>query len=280
MKNGYFFGEACKNTFLIFDCLSIAKLDEDFIKKAHECLLKEKKDDAMILIDGQAKEDALYARMLVLGVDGTFGEFCGNGSRACAAYLFSNYPQYKRFYLVSNQGTHQLLRYPDGVYSTQLPPIKFELNAKFIGRPDLFHQENGFYSLSFEGKHLIYAEAIEPHLIVQEELNDKELLELGQKLNQRKDLFPLNINVNSIKQIKQNTIRVRTYERGVQRLTEACGTGSSCSSAWFLKNTPGIVQVITMGGSMIISIDSAGLQLKGPAMTEKTFHTFDAEKPN
>ena len=269
MKNGYYPAEACQNTFLIFDFLTIHSLCDSLKQKALEYLVKEKKDDAMILIDGQEKSDAYYAKMLVLGVDGAFGEFCGNGSRACAAYLFYNYPKYKRFFLVSNRSTHELLRYEDGTYSTQLPKINFELNKKFIGRPELFHKKNDFSSMEFEGKHLIYAEAIEPHLIVEEQISDDELLELGKKINRRADLFPLKINVNAIQTMGQFSIRVRTYERGVQRLTQSCGTGSSCSAAWFLKTRTGTVNVLTLGGTMTITIDSNGLQLKGPANVEK-----------
>jgi len=274
MKDGYYLAEAIRNTFLIYDGLKHSSLDQSVMQRIHSCLIKENRDDAMILVDGQVKDNAFFARMIVLGVDGALGEFCGNGSRACAAYLFTHYPQYQNFFLVSNRGTHQLHRYQDGTYSTHLPHVNFEINPKFVALPEKFVKNNQFYSFAFEGKHLFYADAIEPHLIVQEEISDDELEQLGKAINQQKELFPLGINVNACRILNDNAIRVRTYERGVQRLTQACGTGSCCSAAWYLKGREGQVQVTTLGGQLEISFFSEGLKLKGPATIE-SFRAFE-----
>ncbi|MBF8263906.1 MAG: diaminopimelate epimerase [Parachlamydiales bacterium] len=278
MKDGYFLAEGCQNTFLIYDAATRRTLDPAFLKWVHSYLIKEKRDDAMILVDGQADGDTFSARMVVLGVDAELGEFCGNGSRACAAYLFSHYPQYINFNLISNRGVHRLLRHSDGTYSTFLPRVNFEINRKFIAKPEMFDKNGRFYSFEFKGKHLFYADAIEPHLIVQEKLSDDELEELGKAVNQLKDLFPLGINVNSCRVINDHAIRVRTFERGVQRLTQACGTGSCCSSAWFLKDEDGRVQVTTLGGQLEIALGPDGLELRGPATIE-SFHPFDESNP-
>ena len=277
MKNGYYLAEACQNTFLIYDGMTLGTLDKKFMQQIHSYLIKENRDDAMILVDGKANGNTLSARMLVLGVDAEMGEFCGNGSRACAAYLFSHYPQYQHFCLVSNRGVHELRRYEDGTYSTHLPHVNFEINPKFIAHPEKFIKNDRFYSFAFEGFHLFYADAIEPHLVVQEEISDDELLELGRAINQQKELFPLGINVNAIRILGTHAIRVRTYERGVQRLTQSCGTGSCCSAAWYLKGQEGRVQVTTMGGQLEITLLNDGIMLKGPAVVE-TFHLFDKRK--
>jgi diaminopimelate epimerase len=273
MKNGYYLADACHNTFLIWDCIDLPALDESARQCIHSNLLKENRDDAMILISGRPDEDALAVQMLVLGVDGLMGDFCGNGSRACAAYLFSHYPQYRHFYLVSPRGRHHLLRYSDGTYSTQLPPINFNLNSKFIARPNEFSEDGSFYYLTFNAKRLFYADAIEPHLIVENEIGDDELLDLGRAVNQRTDLFPLGINVNAIRILGSHSIRVRTYERGVQRLTQSCGTGSCCSAAWYLKDQTGEVRVTTLGGQLEISLLEDALRLRGPATIEG-YQTF------
>src|SRR3990172_4448657 len=274
MTDGYYLAEAIQNTFIIYDGLKHSVLDKAFLLRIHSHLIKENRDDAMILVDGQTKDNAFYARMIVLGVDGEFGEFCGNGSRACAAYLFEHYPQYQKIFLVSNRGTHQLHRYQDGTYSTHLPFVNFEINPKFVAQPEKFERNNSFYSLAFDGKHLFYADAIEPHLVIQEEISDEELEQLGRAINQQKELFPLGINVNACRILKDNAIRVRTYERGVQRLTQACGTCSCCSSACYLKGQEGQVQVTTMGGQLEITLLSDGLRLKGPATLE-SFRPFE-----
>jgi diaminopimelate epimerase len=92
-------------------------------------------------------------------------------------------------------------------------------------------------------------------------------------INDQKELFPLGINVNS-RHILDDGVLVRTFERGVQRLTQACGTGSSCTSAWHLKGKEGKVKVTTMGGNMEVTVQRDGIVLRGPATVE-SFRSFD-----
>ena len=274
MHDEYYFAEACENIFLLFDYMNVRNLDESALGRIRASLIKEKRNLAMILLDREAKGDTIFAHMLIFGVDGTIREFCPNGSRACAAYLFSRYPEYNHFYLVSNRGIHQLLRYQDGSYSTHLPPIHFEINPKFIAQPDRFSKNDGFYSFVFEGKHFTYADAMEPHLMIQEEIGDQELLRLGKRINELKDLFPLGINVNSCRVLDELSILIRTYEHQVEVLTQSCGAGSCCTTAWYLKGKEGTVKVTTLGGNLEISVLNDGIELKGPATIE-SFCTCD-----
>ncbi len=265
-NNKYILAEACKNTFVIFDAIELQTLSDDFLKMAHDRLIAENRDDAMILVDGRNKDENFYVRMVVLGVDGELGEFCGNGARACAAYLFSNYKEFKNFYIVTPRGEHKLYKYEGGIYSVELPLVTFELNKKFITKPELFENHGNLYSINLCGKNLTYAAAIEPHLVIQEYLNDDELLLIGEKINSMREIFPLGINVNSCYVKKDGTLFVRTYERGVQRLTLSCGTGSSSCSAIYLGNKPGEVNIETLGGPLEVKIKSSSFELKGPAI--------------
>jgi diaminopimelate epimerase len=247
----YFLAEACENTFVVFDCLGTPVVESPFLQKAHDCLVQEKRDDALILIDGQAHTDALYLQMMVLGLDGSLGEFCGNGARAIAAYLFENYPMYKQFFLKTPVGVLALNKHGLEIYSVQLPPARLQWNPKFICK--------GFNEL----KHFTFVDMIEPHLVFEGELSDEELISLGRKLNAQKEIFPLGINLNAWRVLTDGSLYVRTYERGVQRLTQACGSGSvSCAVVY--KQT-GSIQVTTAGGLLEIAIQKDGIILKGPA---------------
>ena len=78
-------GEGCANTFIVFDLIESPELfTEHFIQKALQALLDEGCDDALILLPTQ--EPATFI-MKVLEPDGSFAQFCGNGSRVVAAYL-------------------------------------------------------------------------------------------------------------------------------------------------------------------------------------------------
>ena len=259
----YHLAQACENTFVLFDCLDLSEQDSgctpSFIGKgvvseplldwAHSCLQNEDRDDALILVGDRIEGKDLYARMVVLGLDRNLGEFCGNGARACAAYLFSKYPQFQKFFLVTPFGVHPLEKWSDGAYSIKLPLPSFEINPKFIAVPQLFG--------------LQYVEVIEPHLVIQAELTDEELFLLGKQLNGNKEVFPLGINVNAWHAVGDHHLHVKTYERGVQRLTRSCGTGSIACAASFRKK--GMLKVSTPGGNLEIAIETDGVQLKGPA---------------
>jgi diaminopimelate epimerase len=249
----YYLAEACQNTFVLMDCLEPSMDPTLILHQAHEYLKYENRDDALILTEGARQGNAFYARMVVLGLDGTLGEFCGNGSRACAAYLFERYPRVEKFFLTTKYGAHPLMRHDDGFYSIKLPPARFEINDKFIANPNLFKKAYGFD----------YVEMIEPHLVVQKAMSDEELLSLGRELNSRKDLFPHGININAWQKLNEGSLHVKTYERGVQRLTRSCGTGSMSCAAFC--GFHGNVHVSTPGGSLIIQVQGDGIVLKGPA---------------
>ena len=244
----YYLAEACQNTFVLFDCLDAPRLEPDFLQKAHAILLQEDRDDAMILTDSRVQGDTLYMRMVVLGIDSAFGEFCGNGARACAAYLFEHYPAYHHFSLVTPWGHHPLAQKEAGLYSITLPFPSFRLNPKFITQlPTGFH----------------FAEMIEPHLIMQAAISDEQLFDIGKTLNQEREHFPLGINVNAWHVMDDQTIFVKTYERGVQRLTKSCGTGSTSCAAFHKKR--GTCTVVTPGGSLQFLLKEREIVMTGPA---------------
>jgi diaminopimelate epimerase len=249
----YYLAEACRNTFVLFDCLDESYKEELFFYRARQMLQDENRDDALILSEGELEGDAFSTRMLVLGLDGTFGEFCGNGARACASYLFKNYPFLKKIFLKTPHGRHQLLQHEDGKYSIKLPAARFQYNSKFVADIDQFQAKYPFR----------YVEMVEPHLVVEEKMSDEKLFQLGRELNQQKELFPLGINLSAWHVLDQDWIFVKTYERGVQRLTKSCGTGAmSCATVY---KGQGMIHALTPGGALEINFDGEGIQLKGPA---------------
>lgn len=241
--------EACGNTFVLFDCLRQTHLSSSFLKKAHQRLLKENRDDALLLLNGDNLGLTLELEMLVLGVDGQLAEFCGNGARSIAAFLFNYYSHFEHFVLKTPRGKYPLFKHADGNYSVQLQLPQFPSQSSFLpkGAP------KGFF----------FVDMLEPHLVFQGHLEDRELLRLGRTLNQQKDLFPFGINVNACHLIDKDLLSVTTYERGVQRLTQSCGSGSLASASLYKKE--GTMTVKTPGGFLEITFSSHSALLKGPA---------------
>jgi diaminopimelate epimerase len=240
---------ACENTFLLFDFMA-TKVNSQILLEAHKHLVKEKRDDALLLTEGEFKEGALYLKMLVLGRDGNLGEFCGNGSRTVAAYLYEYYSPIQHYFIKTKQGEHELKKYNHHEYSITLPAARFEINDKFIKSP----QKLGDFQ---------YVEMIEPHLVIEKKLQDEELFLMGRSLNELKELFPHGINVNAWHHVDDQTIFVKTYERGVQNLTRSCGTGSMSCAAISKKK---YLNVKTPGGKLKIILEPKSIELVGPAI--------------
>lgn len=253
----YYLTEACQNTFVLFDCIDEKKISRSVLKQARQCIENENRDDALILLNGHSKFSSFFVELIVLGLDGQIAEFCGNGARACAAYLFSAYPHFKKQFLKTSHGCHPLSKCNDAVYSVKVPPAKFEWNRKFVTDPEFLKAR---YDLE-------YVETGEPHLIIKQFLEDEQLVSIGRELNKQNWLFPYGINVNAWSELKEGELFVKTYERGVQRLTKSCGTGSMACAAFY--SPKGTVQVKTPGGQLSVTFSEDKIELTGEGLLTK-----------
>jgi diaminopimelate epimerase len=80
--------------------------------------------------------------------------------------------------------------------------------------------------------------------------------------------FPKGANVNFVEKTGKNSIRIRTFERGVEDETFSCGTGATASAAVMHKLglTGDVVKVETRGGPLTIYLQG-GVKMQGPAVT-------------
>lgn len=70
------------------------------------------------------------------------------------------------------------------------------------------------------------------------------------------DAFPKGINVNYVEQINADSIKVRTYERGVEDETYSCGTGVCAAAMAFALQTKSPFNqfnIQTKGGNLVVS---------------------------
>jgi diaminopimelate epimerase len=114
-----------------------------------------------------------------------------------------------------------------------------------------------------------------PHAVVQypglREADERELFELGRKLRYH-PAFPKGANVNFLEKLGENRFYERTWERGVEDFTYACGTGTGASVYALAQSRQcgDHVQVEMKGGLLIVDIVRVGkkctdLLLTGPA---------------
>lgn len=134
--------------------------------------------------------------------DGSEANMCGNGSRACAHYAFINGLAPKSMKFLTGAGVIGADVEENMVLSELTPP-------KIIDKEIM---ENGklWWKIDTGVPHLVQ---ITDNI---EEFDINEARELRHKYN---------ANVNIVSVLADGNLRVRTYERGVENETLACGTG-------------------------------------------------------
>ena len=95
-----------------------------------------------------------------------------------------------------------------------------------------------------------------PHYVrFVENLKDYEVFQQGKSIRYS-EKFPEGINVNFVEVLSENHLSVRTYERGVEDETLACGTGiTACVLAYAFKNQllEGNIKINALGGNLAVS---------------------------
>lgn len=113
-----------------------------------------------------------------------------------------------------------------------------------------------------------------PHAVMFVQDADEAMVgEWGREVRNHPMFQPRGTNVNFVQLKESNVIRVRTYERGVEGETLACGTGVVASAiiANLFHRVPAPIQVQVQGGDTLeVSFQAEGekisdVQLKGPA---------------
>ncbi len=200
-------------------------------------------------------------RMRYYNSDGGEAEMCGNGARCFARYA--------------------------GRLAGKTDTISFEtiagvISAEFVG-------ENNVRLAMSEPKDLRLAQAVPvngeahtvhslntgvPHAVLfVEDLENTPVLTLGAAVRYHDAFSPRGTNVNFARQIAPGTVAVRTYERGVEGETLACGTGVVATALLFHETTgaasPVSVQV-RGGDTMQVAFEKNGenygnVTLTGPA---------------
>ncbi len=158
-------------------------------------------------------------RMLFYNADGSAGEMCGNGARCICRYGFES----------GLSGEKQVVETPSGIVTgtridqrnyrirlTDPSVIRLKYPVDAMGR----EWQCSYIELGVPGL---------PHAVVEvERLGEKsfeDLRELGKTLRYH-TAFPKGANVNFYELTGEDELLIRTYERGVEDFTYACGTGT------------------------------------------------------
>lgn len=201
--------------------------------------------DGLLTIDDGENTDF---KMEYFNSDGSDGMLCGNGARCIIKYAdFSG----------RINGTSTKFTFNGEDFSGVLideDVIRFQLNSPTKLREN-FEIEilNKKFNVSFldAGAHHVVVNIDEPINAI-EGIELFPIEEFGREIRYSEYFKPLGTNVNFIS-IKNNIINIRTYERGVEQETLACGTGSVASAIIAFRegkiSTP--VKLKTKGGDVL-----------------------------
>ena len=163
-------------------------------------------------------------KMLFFNSDGSVGEMCGNGARCVCRYGFENGLAGEAQAVETTAGTVFGRRMDRRLYQVRL-------NDPSVLRLDCPVEVDGVrYACSYvELGNPGLPHAVVPYHNLQN-ADESELRELGRKIRWSA-VFPKGANVNFYDLTGEDRFFERTFERGVEDFTYACGTGTGSVTA-------------------------------------------------
>ncbi|MDP3695487.1 MAG: diaminopimelate epimerase [Desulfocapsaceae bacterium] len=223
--------------------------------------------DGLILIENSAVADF---RWRFYNGDGSVAEMCGNGARCAARFAYTKGIAGSRMSFETLAGIIEAEICRNDTGDDETVRLKMTTPCDFRTNLSVF--------LAGQEKNLSFVNSGVPHAVLfMEEEESVPVQEWGRIVRFHPLFQPAGTNVNFVQKLAENILRVRTYERGVEDETMACGTGAVASALFAatsgLASSP--VTVITSGGERLIVLfdlhnGQHGLQaenvfLQGPA---------------
>jgi diaminopimelate epimerase len=177
--------------------------------------------DGIILIENS---DTVDFKWRFYNSDGSLAEMCGNGARCVARFAYMN----------GITGPDMAFETLAGIVSasvseTGLVKIKMTDPVNLVpDRPLVL--KSGKYAVGSVNTGV-------PHVVmVVEDIQKTPVKEMGREIRFHPDFAPAGTNANFVSVQPDNIIAVRTYERGVEDETLACGTGCVASALITARN--------------------------------------------
>jgi len=199
-------------------------------------------------------------RMKYYNSDGAEAHMCGNGGRCISAFAatIGAAPITGRFRFMSNAGLHTAELFPDGTVSLWMTePVIHYLNREIstpAGIAVVSHADTGV-----------------PHAVTfLDDLSDDSFERLAPMIRSHSSFLPEGANSTFVSSIGRSQALIRTWERGVEGETLACGTGAVAAA--LIGRELGIFELpldIRVKSGLILSVglDSSGWWLRGEART-------------
>ncbi len=172
---------------------------------------------------------------------------CGNGSRAAVQMAAALGMVNGKATFTAYDGPHQAELLPEGIVKLKMNDVA---DTKPMGE-DLFLNTGS------------------PHLVrFVTHINNYAVVEEGRKIRYSEPFQPGGTNVNFVELLGDNTLYVRTYERGVEDETLSCGTGVTAAAlAASQRGYQSPIKIKTKGGDLLVAFQTGHSGSPGPAFS-------------
>jgi diaminopimelate epimerase len=204
-------------------------------------------------------------RMRYFNADGGEAEMCGNGARCFARFANK----------VAGAAGKISFETPAGVISADL--VGDLVTLQMTAPTDL--RLNVPLRVANKDKAIHFINTGVPHVVIPvTQVDDVDVQIEGAAMRQHEMFSPKGANVNFVEKRGANKIAVRTYERGVEDETLACGTGVVASALIFAATdgANGPIGVLVRGGSELqVGFEKTGTEFKNVTLTGPADFVFE-----
>lgn len=190
--------------------------------------------DGLLLVERSAVAD--FA-MRYYNADGSYGGMCGNGGRCVARYVHDRDE-------CNSELTFEALEY---IYHAEVIDALVMLHMKSPNRL----ATNILLRLSSNDCQVNFVDTGSPHIVIEcSALEAVDVERIGREGRGHERFLPEGTNVNFVQVLGEGRLKMRTYERGVEAETLACGTGAVASAIVMskLKGMRSPISVLTRSG--------------------------------
>ena len=249
MKLDFFKYQGTGNDFIIIDNRTLFFDKRNQKKIEHLCDRKFGIGaDGLILLESSEISDF---KMVYFNADGNEGSMCGNGGRCVVAFA-------NKLGLINSKTTFEAI---DGLHEATI--LNEMVSLKMCDVQNIEKDDARIFLNTGSPHHISFCENVKAI----------DVKKTGASIRYGVPYFDNGTNVNFAEQIDANTFKVRTYERGVEDETLACGTGVTAvaiAAHNLNKTSENCIDVEVIGGKLNVTfeLDNSGYKnvyLNGPA---------------
>jgi diaminopimelate epimerase len=226
--------------------------------------------DGLLIIE---KGITVPYKMLYYNADGSYGGMCGNGGRCVGEFLMKRLGTHVVLFEALDYVYRTELKYYNHVSLQMKNPTDFKTNIVVSVNSN---QLKGYF-INTGAPHAIFFLNDLPHSI-KDSFHYGGVVSLGKTIRYHETFQPDGTNVDFITISGENQLSMRTYERGVEDETLACGTGAvACAAISSLTlNFQPPITVRTKGGeSLIVNFERVGETISNVTLTGSATEIFE-----